>query len=102
MSGGSWDYVCYKVEEAADRLLATDGSKSCRNERIALGKVLRLAAAALHDIEWVDSSDYKDGDERAAILKVVSRNEVVLAATEQLREEIERAKAVLAAAETKT
>jgi hypothetical protein len=52
MSGGSWDYVSDKVDEAAGRLL----KESCPYRR-ALGRRLKLMAEALHEIEWVDSSD---------------------------------------------
>jgi hypothetical protein len=52
MSGGSWDYLTYKVDEAADRLIASANAR-----RRALGKHVRLVAKALHDIEWNDSGD---------------------------------------------
>lgn len=79
MSGGSWDYVYSRVDDAACRLMNSDTP-----ERVALGKILKLAARALHDIEWVDSSDYGEGDEREAIEKVVSRQEIASAATDLL------------------
>lgn len=61
MSGGSWDYVFYKFEDVAERLLAEQNPA-----RRALGKQVALIAKALHDIEWVDSGDYgRDGDEKA-------------------------------------
>jgi len=61
MSGGSWDYVCYKIEEAAERL-----RESKDPLRRALGDHMNLIAKAMHDIEWVDSGDYgKDGDREA-------------------------------------
>ena len=65
MSGGSWDYVYLKVEDAADKLCRQD----CALRR-ALGEHLKLVAGALHDIEWVDSSDYGHGDEIKAIKAV--------------------------------
>lgn len=59
MSGGSWDYFCYKMEEVSDRLINE------RNPiRRAFGRKMQLFAAAMHDIEWVDSGDYgRDEDE---------------------------------------
>lgn len=61
MSGGSWDYVFYKFQDVAEKLL-NEQSPSRR----ALGKQVELIAAALHDIEWVDSGDYSaNGDEDA-------------------------------------
>ena len=62
MSGGSWDYLCYKLEEAASRL---KGEK-CEYRR-AFGNHMELVAKAMHDIEWVDSCDYSRGDEIEAI-----------------------------------
>lgn len=95
MSGGSWDYVYSRIDDIADRLLCSSTRTSCTDERRALGRVLKLAAAAMHDIEWVDSCDYSDGDEREAIMKVVSRAEVVEAAADRLRAEIDRAQMAL-------
>ena len=63
MSGGSWDYVYAKVDDAADILL--DQMDPLRK---ALGARLKLFARALHDIEWVDSCDKSPGDEVPAIL----------------------------------
>ena len=61
MSGGSYDYVCYKVEEMADQL-KNDPSELRR----AFAEHLFLVAKAMHDIEWVDSGDYgQDGDVNA-------------------------------------
>ncbi len=65
MSGGSWDYLTFKVEEAADRL---ENEKSPL--RRAFGKHVRLVAEALYDIEWVDSGDKVSGSEREAIKAV--------------------------------
>ena len=62
MSGGSWDYLCWKVEDAVIQL-----QKSKDPLRRAFGEHLQLCANALHDIEWVDSSDMSHGDDRVAI-----------------------------------
>ncbi len=87
MSGGSWDYLYSRVTEAASRLEETPlesadsfelGYKvpttitreDIQYSRMALGQLLRLVADALHDIEWVDSSDYGNGREVEAINKV--------------------------------
>lgn len=69
MSGGSWDYVCYKFEDVAERLL-TEQSPARR----ALGNQIALIAKALHDIEWVDSGDYGRGDDDAAIQAALGAN----------------------------
>lgn len=82
MSGGSWDYFSDKLEQVADRLLGTELPKSCAAERIALGAMLKKASAALHAIEWVDSCDYGDGDERQPLLEVLRCNSTQLGMAE--------------------
>jgi hypothetical protein len=52
MSGGSWDYVCYKISEAADELVRCGDPL-----RAALGKHMQQLAEVMHDIEWADSGD---------------------------------------------
>lgn len=67
MSGGSYDYVCYKIDEAADQLV----NQACP-ERRALGHLMHKIGKAMHDIEWVDSCDYTKGDEMASIREVLN------------------------------
>ena len=66
MSGGSWDYMYQRLDDAADRL-------QCEKDalRRAFGQHVKLVAKALHDIEWVDSCDYGKGDELPAIKAVL-------------------------------
>ena len=71
MSGGSWDYAYCKIEEIANTLRR----QSCP-KRKALGRLLLLVADAMHDIEWVDSSDYGPGDENASIERVFKSLEI--------------------------
>jgi hypothetical protein len=62
--------------------------------RRALGAHLVKVAAALHDVEWVDSSDMSAGDEAAAIRAVVSPEAEATEIAKGLREligEAERA-----------
>jgi len=66
VSGGSWDYVYYKFEEVARRL-----TESREPLRRGLGKLVGEIAEALHDIEYLDSSDYGPGDDEKAIRKVL-------------------------------
>lgn len=70
MSGGSWDYVHYKFEEVAERLLDYRQSSSRR----ALGKHVELIAKALRAIEWVDSGDSGVGAEEDAIQAALGIN----------------------------
>lgn len=65
MSGGSWDYVCFKIEDAADRL-GEDRSAMRRG----LGQHMKLIAHAMHEIEWVDSNDKSWPSDRDAIKAV--------------------------------
>lgn len=66
MSGGSWDYLFGRIHDAADALqrdratdrhYALDLNEEQRDKRRKLGELLEKVAHALHEIEWVDSSD---------------------------------------------
>lgn len=70
MSGGSWDYIYFKFDEVSSRLCASSDPL-----RSALGVKVAHIAKALHDIEWVDSSDYAEGDDVAAIKKALGIGE---------------------------
>lgn len=59
MSGGSYNYAYRNIEEIEIR------PKTAL--RRAFQAHLALVAKAMHDIEWVDSSDYSDGAEDEAI-----------------------------------
>lgn len=89
MSGGSMDYLCFKVDDASF------GKHTA--ERRAFAEHLKLVAKALHDIEWVDSCDYGPGDESEAIRACLAPGAVLAAATatavearDALTREIER------------
>lgn len=69
MSGGSYDYAFSRVESFAHELRATDNPL-----RRAFRSHLLLVAKAMHDIEWVDSCDYGDGDENEAIRAALGSN----------------------------
>lgn len=83
MSGGSWDYICYKVADASNRLVRQE----CPHRR-AFGLHLRLVAQALHDIELVDSSDTSAGDEIKAIMSVIKPNEVLQVSLDEARKTV--------------
>ena len=84
MSGGSWDYFYKQLNDVADRLCAEQSPL-----RRAFGEHLRLCAAALHDIEWVDSGDYGKDDELIGIRRVLEDTASEKSA-EQVRAEITR------------
>lgn len=70
MSGGSYNYFCFKIEEFADEIF----KQADRNPlRIAFSAHLRKIAKAARDIEWVDSGDFGPGDENAGIEAVLKQ-----------------------------
>ena len=97
MSGGSYDYLYYKIEDAG-RILS---NKSQPLYRQAFGHLLIKVAAAMHDVEWVDSGDYCTGDDEKAIMECilpellmkvsVEQAETIM---EQLKQQIKQAKKV--------
>jgi len=68
MSGGSYDYACFRVEEFAEALRKTDEDPG----RVAFKELLILVAKAMREIEWVDSGDKSDGDEYESIQEVMA------------------------------
>ena len=54
MSGGSYDYVSHKIEEAASGLRDRHPNQP---HVVALSILLDRIAAVMHDIEWADSCD---------------------------------------------
>lgn len=70
------DYLHYKVDDIAEQL---QGKSNTPLQR-AFGKHLKKVARALHDIEWVWSGDYGQGDDDKAIKEVLAdvTNEKVL------------------------
>lgn len=89
MSGGSWDYVSFKIDEIAERLCRSDTDTSCYLLRRALGRQMQLIGKALHEIEWVDSNDRSPGDERKA-LEACFHEPLKNVEVRMLLEEIER------------
>lgn len=81
MSGGSYDYAYFKVGGMAERL---------KESTVALRRVfaahLKMVAEAMHDIEWVDSCDYSDGDELKAIKKCLGERAKTLELAELVKE----------------
>lgn len=56
MSGGSMDYICFRVEEAASMC-----------DDVELADLLRDAANVLHDEEWWESGDYNENRYRESL-----------------------------------
>jgi len=88
MSGGSYNYLHRLVTEAAKTL--NDLHQPLY--RRAFAKHLFKIASALHDIEWVDSSDMGDGDDKEAIMNCISTQDVLkeaIANAEYAKENLE-------------
>jgi hypothetical protein len=81
MSGGSWEYLYSKIDDAADTLI--QGKEPLRR---AFGKKMKLYAAAMHDIEWVDSGDYGEGEEVESIEKALGEDADNLMTSELIAE----------------
>jgi len=97
MSGGSYDYLYRKMEEAALRLLSKDQPLY----RQAFGDLLIRCSNAMHEIEWVDSNDKSEGDDEEAIMNCITHNdildfsiEIAMGIIEELEELIEKAKEI--------
>ncbi len=90
MSGGSWEYICYKVQDAADRLCRSNDS-----HRKAFGNHLRLVGEALHSIEWVDSGDYSPGDEIKDIMACIKHQDVLNSSVDDAKEMIQRLQKII-------
>lgn len=78
MSGGSLDYAYSKVNYIADEV----ERQAKTSLQKAFVKHLRDVSEALHDLEWVWSGDYGEGDEVKALKKVVNKQMELEAATE--------------------
>ena len=82
MSGGSYDYTYGKIYQMADDLRVTTPLRK------AFKAHLRKVAKACHDIEWVDSCDYADGDEEEAIRDCLGKYSPSLALKEIIAEAV--------------
>jgi 2-hydroxychromene-2-carboxylate isomerase len=77
MSGGSWDYLYSRLEDAANRL-----DQSGDPHRKALGRAMSRLATAMHAVEWVDSGDWGTPDDVVAIEKALGADAVPLVLSE--------------------
>jgi hypothetical protein len=88
MSGGSYNYAYYRIEELAAEIRATTPLRK------AFKAHLLKVAKACHDIEWVDSCDYGPSDEDKAIRACLGVNADAMVIHEVL-ETAKKAKAEL-------
>lgn len=85
VSGGHYDYAYQSI----DRFIREFQHKANTPIRQAFLKQIARVSQAMHDIEWVDSGDYSEGDEDNAIIKCLGigwRN----IAYEQVLEEVKK------------
>lgn len=94
MSGGSYDYA-YRDMDSFIRDLDRRANTPLRK---AFVKHLAKVANAMHDIEWVDSGDYSEGDEDKSIAVCLGDDwkgavyEQVLEELTKLKEQVEKIK----------
>lgn len=69
MSGGSYDYVCFKIKDFANIL--RDQEKDPNRKKFS--ELLKDVAKVAHDIEWADSSDYSQEDSRKSLNEFFSK-----------------------------
>lgn len=69
MSGGSYDYAYFKVQETASEMRRRHPDSSLH---LGFAAHLDKVAEAMRAVEWVDSFDSAPGDDVAAIRAVVS------------------------------
>ena len=92
MSGGSLDYVCYKLDDAIEVI----ERRATTVLQKAFAAHLKDVSKALHDLEWVFSGDYGDGDDVEALRKVVNKEMELEAATNDARIALKQLQDVLA------
>jgi len=82
MSGGSYDYACFKLS-----LFIDEFERNLHNDplRIAFLEHLKKVQKAMHDIEWVDSGDYSDGGEHDSIKACLAPGGIDEAVKQHLR-----------------
>lgn len=93
MSGGSLNYV-YSIVESAARDVKFRAETPLHH---AFATHLLKVAKALHDLEWVWSSDYGPGDEVEAIRAVLGEGAELEAATERAERALADLKSILRA-----
>lgn len=79
MSGGSLDYACDKVRDAAEAVRRRAETPLHR----AFAKHLEKVSDALHDLEWVLSGDKCEGDEIAVINACLPKGAVLKTCTDE-------------------
>ena len=92
MSGGRLNYAYDKISQAAEDLRFQAGTPLQR----AMVRHLDLVSKAMHDIEWVLSGDYGEGDDEAAIRAVLGEHAELIEAIKEAFEVKEALEAAIA------
>ena len=82
VSGGSYDHLYYRIEDAAYRLC----QKNQPTYRRAFGELLKKCAKAMHDVEWVDSDDLSTGDDEKSIMECINFSDMLRCSVQQAEE----------------
>lgn len=69
MSGGSYDYMCFKIKDFANEIRDQDTNPS----RKKFAELVRDVAKVAHDIEWADSGDYGQEDAEKSLNEFFSK-----------------------------
>ena len=85
MSGGSLDFVYFKVDEAA-REISRESATSRIPELKAFKDHLVKVAEVLHDVEWFLSGDYTEETMVESIKKLLSEEQVLDALVKEAEE----------------
>lgn len=72
MSGGSYDYICFKIKDFANVLRDQETNPN----RKKFAELLRDVAKVAHDLEWADSSDYSPEDATKSLDEFFSKWEL--------------------------
>lgn len=73
MSGGSYDYLYRKMQEASVQLTSLNQPLHIR----AFGDLMMKCAEAMHDIEWVESGDLATGDEMQSVMACINDEQIL-------------------------
>lgn len=92
MSGGSYEYLYSRIEDAARQVNARGATKGPL--RAAFAAHLKLVAEAMRMVEWVDSCDSAPGDEDEAIRACLAPGAEVEAARLELEAAMKQAEKV--------
>ena len=92
MSGGSLNYSYEKINQAAEDLRFRAHTPLQK----AMARHLDLVSKAMHDIEWVISGDYGEGDDEATIRAVLGEHAELIQVIKEAFEAKEALEAAIA------